>query len=157
MVTFLYLCGILSFAWSFLSFATSVGQGGAIDVMPQIYSGTIATAGAVFIVGGAIVEALRKHAGTVKTEIQKATADQRWENIETCLRYLVTVKDQEGTSADYSPPSPSLPPVVDGKVDGKVVGSRDGENIIKCSSCGASIPEFLPKCPSCGNKQTSTP
>ena len=92
MVTFLYLCGILSFAWSLLSFA------GGGTVMTQIYSGTIATAGAVFIVGGAIVEALRKHAGTVIAEVRRASANERWQNIETCVQYLAAARKKEERS-----------------------------------------------------------
>lgn len=142
MAMFLYVCGGLLLAWSALAF------GGTGTVMGQIYSGTTATAGAVFIVGGAIVGALVRHADTVKAEIRKATSDQRWENIETCLRYLVTVKDQEGGDEPEREE-----PAIAAKMKQRPQPPED-QSIIQCENCGTEYPANMvgiTKCPECGH------
>ena len=108
MVAFLYICGVLSFVWSFMSF-------GGGTVMVQIYSGTIATAGAVFVVGGAILNALNENADRVITETRKTHAD----------------------------PSPVDPPMA-GR-DGELIavckcGTEYPANLRRCPSCGNSLP-----------------
>ena len=34
----------------------------------------------------------------------------------------------------------------------ELVEWRDGEKVIKCTSCGEPIPEFIVRCPTCGNR-----
>ena len=60
-----------------------------------VYTGIVGTTGAVFFVGGAIVGALKKHAGRMIDEMQRANADPRWKNIEACIQYLAAVRKRE--------------------------------------------------------------
>ena len=96
MAVFLFIVGILSILWGFTTL------GAAKSAMHEIYGGTVIITGAVFMVGGAVVEALKKHAGTVINEVRRANGNQRWENIETCVQYLAAVRKREEKAAAES-------------------------------------------------------
>ena len=92
MAAFLFVVGILSLLGGFVTL------GAAKSAMHEIYGATVMTMGAVFMVGGAVVEALKKHAGTVIAEVRRANENQRWDNIETCIQYLAAARKREENS-----------------------------------------------------------
>ena len=89
MAGFLFVVGVLSIFWGFVTL------GAAKSAMHEIYGATVIAAGAVFVVGGAVIEALKKLAGTVIAEVRRANGNERWDNIETCVQYLAAARKRE--------------------------------------------------------------